>query len=73
MGAMVNIDVLDEDGASNIAHPEQFEKEKSVYWGNSPVAQTKVYEKSDFSCSYCGRSDQFKQAADFHAQHCSKK
>lgn len=39
----MNIDVLDEDGASNIAHPDQFEKEKTVYWGNSPVAQVKTY------------------------------
>lgn len=39
----MNIDVLDEDGASNIAHPESYGKEKTVYWGKSPVAQTKTY------------------------------
>lgn len=39
----MNIDVLDEDGASNIAHPEFYGKEKTIYWGKSPVAQTKTY------------------------------
>lgn len=36
----MNIDVLDEDGASNIAHSEIFAKEKTPYLVKAPEAQT---------------------------------
>lgn len=68
----MNIDVLDEDGASNIAHPEQFGQEKSVYWGKS-VGETKVYSKdgklnlSFFNSVRCGSCMKtFEPSTDFY-------
>lgn len=67
----MNIDVLDEDGASNIAHSSIFGKVKTYPKNEQGVSNQML--RNEFTCKYCGRTDQFKQAADFHAQHCLHK
>lgn len=69
----MNIDVLDEDGASNIAHPEYFAEPKTVYWGNSyatsvpfPKDETKLTPFKSVTCSSCNNN--FASVQDYYKQ-----
>lgn len=69
----MNIDVLDEDGASNIAHPEYFAEPKTVYWGNSyatsvafPKDGTEPTPFKSVICSSCNKN--FGSVQDYYKQ-----
>lgn len=61
----------DEDGATNIAHPEYFAEPKTVYWGNSyatsvafPKDGTEPRPFKSVTCSSCHKN--FGSVQDFY-------
>jgi len=66
----MNIDVLDEDGASNIAHSEVFGKLKTYPKAEQGVS--KQMFRIEYQCKFCGQTYSTAATLARHVHDCKK-